>query len=224
MLNLKNVLNIILKELMKRKIVEGAVRNKEKSKEKFLDAVGQILKTEGFAALKVNNIAAIAGLDKKLIYNYFGGTDELIDTYIKSLDFWSNVKEEEVNVEINDGGQELSKATLLSQFDYVYKNRELQKIILWGLIEDRSSLKKLAEDREESGEALFKNISDPHFTEHSRRFRAIMALLISGIYYLDIYASTNDNTFCGLDLKSKDDRAAIEDALSFIIDKIYDSP
>ncbi|RZJ47294.1 MAG: TetR/AcrR family transcriptional regulator [Flavobacterium sp.] len=207
---------------MERKIVDGAVRNKEKSKEKFLAAVGIILKNKGFAALKVNDIAAVAGLDKKLIYNYFGGTNRLIDEYIKSQDFWSNIKNEEVNVAINDGGQELSKAMLLSQFDYVFKNEELQKILLWGLQEDRSSLKKLAADREKSGELLFKNISDPHFVEHSRRYRAIMALLISGIYYLDIYASTNDNTFCGLDIKSKEGRAAIKEALSFIIDKTYD--
>ena len=208
---------------MERKIVEGVVRNKEKSKEKFLDAVGKILTTKGFSALKVNDIAAVAGLDKKLIYNYFGGTDQLIDEYIKSQDFWSNVKNEPANSAINDGGQGLSKAMLLWQFDYVYKNKELQKILLWGLLEDRSSLKKLADDREESGDALFKNISDPHFGEHSGRYRAIMALLISGIYYLDIYASTNDNTFCGLNVKSKEGRREIEEALSFIIDKTYDS-
>lgn len=207
---------------MERKIVDGAVRNREKSKEKFLAAVGIILKNKGFAALKVNDIAAVAGLDKKLIYNYFGGTDQLIDEYIKAQDFWSNIKNEEVNVAINDGGQELSKAMLLSQFDYVFKNEELQKILLWGLLEDRESLNKLAADREESGDVLFKNISDPHFGEHSGRYRAIMALLISGIYYLDIYASTNDNTFCGLDIKSKEGRAAIKEALSFIIDKTYD--
>jgi hypothetical protein len=207
---------------MERKIVEGIVRNKEKSKEKFLDAVGKILANKGFSSLKVNDIAAVAGLDKKLIYNYFGGTDQLIDEYIKSQDFWSNVKNEPVNLAINDGGQELSKAMLLSQFDYVYKNKELQKIILWGLLENRSSLKKLADEREESGDVLFKNISDPHFGKHSRRYRAIMALLISGIYYLDIYASTNDNTFCGLNVKSEEGRREIEEALSFIIDKTYE--
>lgn len=208
---------------MERKIVDGAVRNKEKRKEKFLAAVGEIVKTKGFSALKVNEIAAVAELDKKLIYSYFGGTTQLIDEYIKSQDFWSNVKNEELNVDINDGGRGLSKAMLLSQFDYIFENKELQKILLWGLLEDRVSLKKLAVDREESGEALFKNISDPYFGEQSGHYRAIMALLVSGIYYLDIFASTNENTFCGLDLKSQEGRAAIEEALAFIIDKAYDS-
>ena len=206
---------------MKRKTIEGSVRNTERTKQKLLAAVGKILSTKGFSALKANDIAATAGLDKKLIYNYFGGTDKLIDAYIQSQDFWSNVKSEDVNPDMTDGGQELSKAMLLSQFDYVYKNKELQKIILWGLTENRKSIKKLADKREEEGGQMFENIADPHFGEKAARFRAIMALLISGIYYLDIYATTNGNTFCGLDVKSKEGRAEIEGALSFIVDQAY---
>lgn len=59
------------------------VRNKENTKQLFLDAVGELLRTRGFSALKVNDIAATAGLDKKLIYKYFGGRDQLLDQYLK---------------------------------------------------------------------------------------------------------------------------------------------
>lgn len=197
------------------------LRNKEKSKQKFLNAVEKILHTKGFSGLRVNDIARTAGLDKKLIYNYFGGKDELIDEYIRSQDFWSNVKDESGGTAVQDGGKTLVKAMLLSQFDYVFKNKDFQKILLWGLLENRKSLKKLADDREENGAMLFESITDPHFKENAKRYRAIIALLISGIYYLDIYATTNDCTFCGLDLKSADGRSAIEDALSFLIDKTY---
>ncbi|QDW23999.1 TetR/AcrR family transcriptional regulator [Pedobacter sp. KBS0701] len=198
------------------------LRNKEKSKQKFLDAVEKILHTKGFSGLKVNDIARTAGLDKKLIYNYFGGKDELIDEYIRSQDFWSNVKDESGGLVVSDGGKTFAKAMLLSQFDYVFKNKDLQKILLWGLVENRKSLKKLANDREENGARLFESITDPHFKENAKRYRAIIALLISGIYYLDIYATTNDCTFCGLDLKTTEGRSEIEDALSFLIDKTYE--
>jgi AcrR family transcriptional regulator len=207
---------------MEQKTAVRSLRNKEKSKQKFLDAVEKILHTKGFSGLKVNDIARTAGLDKKLIYNYFGGKDELIDEYIRSQDFWSNVKDESAGPIINDGGKTFSKTMLLSQFDYVFKNKEIQKILLWGLIENRKSLKKLANDREENGAILFENITDPHFKENAKRYRAIIALLISGIYYLDIYATSNDCTFCGLDVKSPDGRSEIEDAISFLIDKTYE--
>lgn len=206
---------------MKRKIVEGAIRNKKKSKQRFLDAVGWILKTRGFSALKINDIAAVAGLDKKLIYDYFGGTDQLIDQYLHSQDFWSSTPYEMDSIDISEGGRETAKALLLSQFDYVYQNKELQKIILWGLLENKKSLRRLAEKREKEGEVLLKNVGDPHFGGKALRFRAIMALLVSGSYYLDIYASSHKITFCGLDLRSKEGRAEVREAMSFIIDQVY---
>lgn len=198
------------------------VRNKENSKQKFLDAVEKILRTKGFSGLKVNDIARTAGLDKKLMYTYFGGRDQLIDEYIHSQDFWSNVKDTPESNVAEDGGKTLSKSMLLLQFDYVFKNKDFQKILLWGLLENRKSLKKLADSREENGAMLFESITDPYFKENAKRFRAIIALLISGIYYLDIYATTNDCTFCGLDLKTDEGRAEIEKALVFLIDKTYE--
>lgn len=201
---------------------EGAnVRNKENSKQLLLNAVGKILRTKGYAALKVNDIAATAGLDKKLIYKYFGNTEGLLDEYIRSLDFWSNVGFEELPEEITDGGQEFSKKILLKQFDYMARNKELQKIILWRLSEERKSLKKLTSEQEKNGEALFKNLVDPFFGDKSENYRAITAILVSGIYYLNLYAAVNGSTFCGIDLKTKKGRAKIEEALSFLIDQSY---
>lgn len=44
---------------------------------------------------------------------------------------------------------------ILSQYDNLKKNKELQKIILWGLSESKPILKKIADEREEIGEMLF---------------------------------------------------------------------
>lgn len=206
---------------MERKAVAGTIRNKERSKQKFLDAVGEILRTEGYAALKVNNIAAKAGIDKKMIYTYFGGTDQLIDEYIQSQDFWSNVKGEKVPIEIKDGGKDFAKQILLEQFDCVFQNKELQKVLLWRLSEERASLKKLTDDQEANGEVLFKNITAPHFGGNDKQFRAIMAIITSGIYYLNLYSSVNGSVFCGLDINAEDGRAEIRKALDTLVEMTY---
>ncbi|WP_316829251.1 TetR/AcrR family transcriptional regulator [Pedobacter aquatilis] len=208
---------------MERKTTAGTIRNKERSKKKFLDAVGKILKTKGYAGLKVNDIAATAGLDKKMIYTYFGGTDQLIDAYVHSQDFWSNIKDEKVPVTINDGGKAFTESTLFEQFDYVFKNKELQKVLLWRLSEQRNSLKKLTDDQEANGEMLFRNITAPHFGDKDKPFRAIMALLVSGIYYLNLYSTVNGSVFCGLDMKDHNDRDEIKKAISFLIDQTYEN-
>ncbi|MDQ1162334.1 AcrR family transcriptional regulator [Chryseobacterium sp. SORGH_AS 447] len=207
---------------MPRKIVQGPIRDKEKTKQKLLAAVGRILRTKGYSGLKVSKIAAVAGYDKKLIYEYFGSTDKLIDEYLKSQDYWSNVENSNIEIDLSDGGNELAKITLLNQFESMKRNKEFQKIILWELSENRAILKKLADEREEIGEVMFKNITDPFFgKEKDKRFRAIMALLISGVYYLNIHTVTNGSNFCGLDMKSDEGRKEIEKAISYLLDATY---
>lgn len=206
---------------MEKKTGKPRERNKDKSKQQLLDAVGKILKTKGYEALKVNDIAAVAGLDKKLIYNYFGGPDQLIDEYIRTHDFWSNVTPEDVPQQVNDGGQALSKQMLLEQYDYVADNKELKKILLWGLSEKRKSLKRVADDREKAGEVLFISITDPHFGDQAERFRAVMALLVSGAYYLNL-CPTNTKTFCGIDITTKKGRTEIKKALEMMVEMVYE--
>jgi hypothetical protein len=48
-----------------------------------------------------------------------------------------------------------------------------------------------------------------------------MALLISGIYYLNIHTGVNGSTFCGLDLKSDNGRDEIKNAIDFVIGQAY---
>lgn len=196
-------------------------RNKERTKQRFLDAVEEILTTKGIGGLKVNDIAKIAGLDKKLIYKYFGGTEQLMDEYIQSKDFWSNVKGEKVPDVITDGGQAFIEEMLLLQFDHVARDKAFQKLLLWRLTEQRKSLQKLTDAQEANGETLLRRITDPHFESQSAQFRAIMALLIGGAYYLDLYAAVNGSTFCGIDLATEPGRDEIKKALAFLLNSAY---
>jgi len=206
---------------MAKEVAKDIGRNKARTKQKLLDAVEEILVTKGSAALKVNDIAKTAGLDKKLIYRYFGGTDELMDEYIRTKDFWSNIKGEKVPDVITDGGQSFVEEMLLLQFDQVAKDKAFQKLLLWRLSEERAALRKLTEAQEANGEALLGSITDPHFGDQSAQFRAIMAVLIGGTYYLDLYAAANGSVFCGIDLATEPGRNEIRKALSFLLKASY---
>ncbi|MFZ4928980.1 TetR/AcrR family transcriptional regulator [Chryseobacterium sp. Mn2064] len=210
---------------MERKSAAGNIRNKERSKMKFLEAVGKILKTKGYAGLKVNNIAEEAGVDKKMIYTYFGGLDGLIDEYIRMQDYWSRVTAEEVAKIMPTGEDDeewklFTKQILMSQFDYVYSSEEAQKLLLWRLSEPRASLAKLTATQEENGEHLFKLI-DYKYTEYEKEFRSIMAIMVSGLYYLNMFASVNGSLFCGIDVDTEEGREKIKEAISFMVDQSY---
>ncbi|HCN49750.1 MAG TPA: TetR/AcrR family transcriptional regulator [Chryseobacterium sp.] len=211
---------------MERKSAAGSVRNKERSKKKFLDAVGKILKTKGYSGLKVNDIAGTAGVDKKMIYTYFDGIDGLIDEYIRSQDYWIKVttdKMDEIIPTINDGGEQFIREMLLSQFDYVYDNKEAQKLLLWSISEPRKSLRKLIDTQEENGEYVFENVFEPYFKERSEDLRAVMAIMVAGLYYLNIFSSVNGSIFCGLDMNSAEGRSKIKNAISFLVRRTYES-
>jgi AcrR family transcriptional regulator len=57
------------------------VKDKEITKQKLINAVGEIIKLEGFAGLKISNIAKVAVVDRKLIYRYFGNLNYLVESW-----------------------------------------------------------------------------------------------------------------------------------------------
>ena len=53
--------------------------------------MGEVLARDGFGAIGVNAIARQAGVDKVLIYRYFGGLPELLRAWGASGRFWPRV-------------------------------------------------------------------------------------------------------------------------------------
>ena len=206
---------------MDKKHLSPKKRNKEDSKQQLLNTVGKILKEEGYPALKINNIAEKAGLNKKLIYNYFGDLEGLLDEYIKTQDFWSNVKGENLSIYNTKDKMEFVKTKLNEQLHFMQQNIQFQHLLLWRLSQEKKELKKLGEAQEANGEILFKHITDPYFAENAKQFRAVMAILISSLYYLNMSNNANVNTFCGIDYSQEDGVNAIKEAMNFIIEQTF---
>ena len=68
-------------------------RDRGATEERILAAVGTVLARDGFGAVGVNAIAREAGVDKVLIYRYFGGLPELLQTWGASGRFWPSIDE-----------------------------------------------------------------------------------------------------------------------------------
>ncbi len=68
-------------------------RSRENTESRLIDAVGRVLRTEGARALGVNRVAAEAGVDKVLIYRYFGGMEGLVDAWAELGEFWPTAEE-----------------------------------------------------------------------------------------------------------------------------------
>lgn len=60
---------------------EGEFRNRLQTEKKLINSVGEIIKKDGYTKLNIQNIAKEAGVDRKLVYTYFGNLDNLVEEY-----------------------------------------------------------------------------------------------------------------------------------------------
>ncbi len=209
---------------MERKIVDGEIRNKERTKQKLLDAVGEILRTEGHAKLGVNNIANRAGVSKKLIYRYFEDVDNLVETYVKQKDYWLALNDGMsglIESNSHDFGKELAGSFLENLFMHLEHLPETQKVILWEISEKSKIMKDISEVRETMGNELFK-MTDPYFEGSDVDLRAAYAIMLGGIYYLNLHANATGGTFCEIDTKSDIGKARVSKMLRMLISYCFD--
>lgn len=68
-------------------------RDREATRALLIAAVGKMLAEQGFTRLGVNGVAKEAGVDKVLIYRYFGGMPGLITAFGQEGDFWPGIEE-----------------------------------------------------------------------------------------------------------------------------------
>lgn len=64
------------------------MKDKELTKRKLIDTIGEISKVHGFKSVRISKVSRQAGADRKLVYRYFGDLNNLIEAYIIENDYW----------------------------------------------------------------------------------------------------------------------------------------
>lgn len=212
-------------EKKKRKTTSGPIRDKSRTKAKMINAVGKVLQAKGYENLNAATIARAAGVDKKLVWTYFGSVDNLIEEYINLKAFWTlGVPNSVITkiIENPDKVGEIETAELLDEyFDTFNQNIALQKVVHWEMGQSTKLLRKVADKREMVGEQLF-SLVDNKFKDSEVDIRATIALLLGGIYYLNLHANTNGSTVCGIDINEEEGKERIKKTMQEIIKNAFD--
>ena len=207
-----------------RKVVEGSVRSKERTKQKLIDAVGEVLKEKGYSALTINNIAQKAKVDRRLISLYFGSLDNLLEEYLNSRDYWMT-KVAPMMAGIVEQSGEFGVKELIDALNVLYdslgSSAELQKMLVWQVSEDHPKLRELAERRDKLSAPFFEP-ADKKFEGSGINLRAIVALQIAGIYFISLHAKMNKAPFCEIQVETEDGKAQIKQALETIMGLVYE--
>ncbi len=179
------------------------VRDRSATEDRILAAVGEVLAREGFAAIGVNAIAREAGVDKVLIYRYFGGLPDLLRTWGASGRFWPAASEM-----LGDDPAAVLAMPLAERYVHFFERfiaalraRPLTLEILAAEVVDRNELTAILEaEREQWGtevEALFTDRDHPAHAE----LRGTTLLLVAGVQYL-LVRSRKLRVFGGVDVTS----------------------
>jgi len=193
-------------------------RDKESTMRQFLNAIGTILRKEGFGGLKVNRIARQTGKDKTLIARYFTDLAGLQRAYISEKDYWMPFFERFV---LTDSSgilevQEIFIALMQENFKFFHGNPEMQNIILWQISEANALVSEISNEREDHGEKLFQ-FTDHYFSGTGINFRAVIALLLGGTYFMILQARTGNSKVSGIDLNLPSDQIELLGAIDHII-------
>ncbi|WNJ20730.1 TetR/AcrR family transcriptional regulator [Pontibacter sp. G13] len=196
-------------------------RNKAQTMQLLLEAVGKVIREEGFQGIGVNAISKAAGVDKVLIYRYFGGLDGLLKAYTAQQDYWIQAQKKEDLKKLSfENIKEITTQLHIGALRHLWDNKELLELLKWELVERNDLTKAIAEEREENSKRMFQYFEKP-LSESGLDLEALAAVLNGGIYYLTLHASEHP-TYDTIDLSSEAGRKRIEDAVSFLIEMLMD--
>lgn len=193
-------------------------KDKEKTKSRIISAVGELIAENGFSKVGVNALARQAGVDKVLIYRYFGGLDGLYQAYARSSDFWPTAQE----LLANDGDSDIAEGEfdqVLGQFFRRYSNalrsRPLTlEILAWETVERNALTVALEEVREALGLELLSKMTELNLPKAD--WLSITNIFVGAIHYLAL-RSRKVSHFTGMSLSEDESWDRIAHAMQQLV-------
>lgn len=194
-----------------------SARDSQATRMKLIQAVGSILSEKGFTALGVNAVARKAGVDKVLIYRYFGGLEQLMTAFGREGNFWPSI--EELAGGDTEAYARLTLAEKLSQLSLNYaralRSRPLTlEIMAWEMVERNHLTDELEAIRENTIMQFYALFFSRHRTDLD--LTALTAVIGAALSYLTTRARHID-LFNGIDLKSEQGWQQLQAAIDIII-------
>ena len=191
----------------------------DEMKRLILETVSTIMKESGYTDLEVMKITRRMGKSKGMIGYHFDNLNELLKVYIQQKDYWPPLFESFMSKDLSN--EETVKKSFIELMQANLKlfreTPEMQKIILWQISQESPMLRSVSDERETEGAKLL-NLTTPYFIHTGVNFKAVIALLLGGSYYMVLHSSTNKSTVCGIDLNWEHDQDEVLKTIGQIIE------
>ncbi|MCA3254082.1 TetR/AcrR family transcriptional regulator [Bradyrhizobium sp.] len=197
-------------------------RDRDGTEARIIQAAAAIMARDGVGALGVNTVAREAGVDKQLVYRYFGGLEGLLERLGTDLRLWLG---DAADAEIAGSGYaEVITGQLVAHLAALRANHLVQAALAWELVERSEAVARLGAAKNEAIRDWFAQVratagAPPRGVDAT----AINAVLLAGMHHLVLRARTAGD-FAGMDLTDPASWARIEAAVAHISTAMYAAP
>lgn len=193
-------------------------RNAQATRSLILEAVTRLLLREGFGSLGVNAVAREAGVDKVLIYRYFGGMDKLLETWGNNPNFWPT-REETFGPSMERSPASLAAGMMKRHLRALQKRPQTLEVLAWETAAHHPLTGVLARIREKRSEELMAALPRGTFPE-AIDIPALTAIIGAGLQHLLLRSRTVD-VFSGVPIGSPEGWERLEAAVDFLCERIF---
>jgi AcrR family transcriptional regulator len=202
----------------------GRNRDRPATERRILDAAQAILTGQGPSGLGVNAVARAAGVDKQLIYRYYGGLDGLLAALGERLaQWWQDKLLDGALVAPPDSYCALIEG-LARRLVRILRDEPLARnSALWELSDASGPVASLAAARGRALGAWIATMRGDLRPPAGADAPAVNAVLIAGISYLALASGTSKQVI-GLATDNKNTWTRIENAVVRMIRDAYEGP
>ncbi len=194
-------------------------RDRARTEEKILAAVGAILAEPGGSRrLGVNAIAARSGVDKVLIYRYFGGLDGLLAAFADKTDLWPRAEETMSSAPSLELVAAL--AALVQGYIAALRRRPATlEAIAWEMSERTALSERLERARAQWRRDVTARVFRDHKVPAKVDIEAVMAVLAAAADHLAARGRLGGD-FYGIALEDPAGQRRLDDAFAAILDGV----
>lgn len=199
-------------------------RDRPATERRMLDAAQSILVEQGSSGLGVNAVARAAGVDKQLIYRYFGGLEGLLEALGERLaQWWEDQLLGSEHLKPPETYSEFIEMLALRLIRIMRREPLAWHCMLWELTDGSGPVAALTAARARAlGGWMVRTRGDVRPPEGVDA-PAVNALIVSGISYF-VLASRSSRNVIGLATDDEGTWARIETAIITIVRAAYDQP
>ncbi|MFC4353024.1 TetR/AcrR family transcriptional regulator [Fodinicurvata halophila] len=188
---------------------DTAPRDRDTTETSLIQAVEAVILDEGFAGVGINALARRAGVDKVLIYRYFGGLSGLLTAYAEAGDFWWRVDDLLAEPLPDPDSSDALAQTLARVFErhvaFLRRHPVTLEVIAWEMSARNELTAALESVREQRSLAVMRCLAE-RFGVAESEFLAQVAPLLTLLGAAANYLAARGrhlSVFNGLDLQSE---------------------